>query len=196
MSLRIIVQPSELISLVEAAEFLRADFSAAEEDTIESMITAARQWCEEYLRRSIGVQTLELTLAAFPSVGRQAIVLPPPIISVTSLKYLDPDGVEQTLVKDTDFYEALDSEPGELIPVGAWPATLGTADSVRVRFQAGYSAAGIPTGTIELPQTIKIAMLLQISDLYENRDAQVVQPLTANPTLERLLSQHRLEQGI
>jgi hypothetical protein len=47
-----------------------------------------------------------------------------------------------------------------------------------------------------LPATIKTAMLMYIADLYENREAQVEKPLTANLAVERLLSTYRLEQGI
>lgn len=193
MGLRVITPPSEIITVAEAAEFLRADFSDDEQPVIEAMITAARQWVEEYLRRSIGAQTLEITIENFPSRGRQAILLRPPVIEVVDFTYLDADGDSQTLVEDVDFRIALDSEPGEVTPVSAWPIALGTADCVRLRYQCGYYGSGSP---VNLPKTIRTAILMQVADLYNNREAYVERPLSANPTLERLLSPYRLEMGV
>lgn len=191
--LRVVTAPEEVITVAQAAEFMRIDFSSDEQETIGVMITAARQWCEKYLFRVIGPQTLELTLEQFPCYGRRSIILPPPVIEVDSLIYLDSNGAEQTLVEGTHFRVALKAEPGEITPIGSWPVALGTADAVRVTFQAGYYAEGSP---VDLPKTIRKAMLMQIADLYENREAQGEHALTANPTLERLLSMYRLEMGV
>jgi uncharacterized phiE125 gp8 family phage protein len=197
MSIKIITPvASELISVAEAAEFLRIDSYSSETTTISAFITAARQWCEEYLGRSIGVQTLELVLERFPSKG---IVLPAPLVSITSIKYLDTSNVEQTIAA-ADYYVAEDQDPPTVKHKdgsGAWPSTLNVDDAVRVRFQAGYQAEGdSPLISKELPNTIKIAMLMIIVDLYENRTAQVDYTLSSNPTVERLLSMYRLEMGI
>lgn len=194
--LKVITPPSEIITVEEAADFMRIDFPDDEESTIEMMITAARQWCEEYLGRAIGVQTLELTLDQFPHLGKKAIFLRPPLISITSFTYLDSDAEEQSLVVDEDYFLAADAEPAQVRPYSCWPTTLNTADAVRIRFQTGYYPGGSPALSIELPRTIKQAILMQASDLYHNREAQVERPLTVNLTLERLLSMYRLEMGL
>lgn len=187
--LKVITAPSESITVAEAAEFMRAEFSSSEETLIESLITAARQWCEEYLFRAIGVQTLELRQGGFPS-GNGPIVLPSPLISVTSVKYLDYSQVEQTM--DSDDYIVSDAEPGMVVPVSAWPSAWASPDSLRVRFEAGYDNGESPS---EVPATLKTAMLMLVADMYENRTAQTEKQLVANPTVERLLSQYRLNMG-
>lgn len=196
MGLRIITAPSELITYTEAADFMRIDFPDDEQTVIEAMITAARQWCEDYIRQAIGVQTLEQTLTRFPYTGRKAIPLRPPVISISSFTYLDTNGDSQTLVENTDYYFSDDSDPAEVAPVGDWPVALGTADSVRIRYQTGYYGGGSPVTSEELPKTIRQAILMQVADLYQNREAQTEKPLTANKTIERLLSMYRLEMGI
>ncbi|MCK5581818.1 MAG: phage gp6-like head-tail connector protein [Candidatus Omnitrophica bacterium] len=197
MSIKIITQPEEILTVSEVADFLRIDFPDEETTEIQNMITAARLWCEEYLQRSIGIQTLETILGAFPTIGRQEIKLFPPVISVTSVKYLDTNNDEQTLVVGTDFYSSVDSEPGEVVPVSAWPVSLDVANSVRVRYTTGYSDPGnSPLLSTALPSSIRLAMLMQIGDLYENREAQTTHTLTANPTIERLVSVYRLGMGI
>lgn len=190
---KIITAPEELITVDEAAEFMRAEFSVAEESLVESLITAARQWCEEYLRRAIGVQTLELRQNGFPAYAGP-IILRSPIIEVNSVKYLDEDGDEQTL--DEDEYLVSDAEPAQIVPVSAWPVTYDLADSVRVEYEAGYSDGGSPEVSQPLPRTIRTAILMMVADMYANREAQTDKPLTANPTVERLLSMYRLEMSI
>ena len=194
--LKIITPPSEIITVNEAAEFMRADFPEQETDMIEGIITASRQWCEEYLRRAIGIQTLEITLDSFP----KKILLRPPLISVTSIKYYDSNGDQQTM-NASDYRVSKNSEPATIIPssdsstTGIWPTTLEADDAITIRFVTGYQDGGSPFVSKELPKTIRTAMLMQIADLYANRESQVEKPLSANPTLERLLSTLRLEMG-
>ena len=192
--LKLITAPDEIITLEEAAEFIRAEFSASEETLIASLITAARQLCEEYLFRRIGVQTVELRAKGFP-VNNSPIVLPAPLIEVESIKYLDSNNVEQTL--DEAEYVVSEASPVLITPVNSWPETSQAGDSLRVTFQCGYCEVGTSPEIPEaLPATIRTAMLMQIADMYENREAQVERPLSANPTLANLLAPYRLEMGI
>jgi len=192
--LKLITAPEEIITVDEVSEFIRAEFSDSEETIIESLITASRLMCEEYLFRKIGVQTVEFRDCCFP--GRiSPIILPAPLISVTSIKYLDMDNAEQTL--DASEYLVSDSAPGMITPVNSWPSTSNSRDSLRVTFDTGYSAPGeSPRLSEDLPETIRVAMLMQIADMYENREAQVEKPLSANQTLVNLLAPYRLEMGI
>jgi len=190
---KLITGPEETITVAEAAEFMRAEFSESEETLIEELITAARLMCEEYLFRRIGVQTLELRDKGFPA-NNAPIILPAPLISVTSIKYLDENNEEQTL--DEEDYIVSDSAPGMIIPVSSWPAASAAGDSLRIEFICGYNTGESPVELEELPKTIKTAMLMQIADMYENREAQLEKPLAANQTLVNLLAPYRLEMGI
>jgi uncharacterized phiE125 gp8 family phage protein len=128
-------------------------------------------------------------------VNNSPIVLPAPLVSVTSIKYLDASNVQQTLAASE--YVVSDSSPALITPVNSWPETSGSGDSLRVRFSTGYSAPGTsPMLSEALPATVRTAMLMQIADMYENREAQVERPLSANPTLANLLAPYRLEMGI
>lgn len=188
--LKVITAPEEIITVDEAAEFMRIDAPGDEQDTILAMITASRQWCEEYLRRAIGIQTLELTLPCFP----KKILLRPPFIELISVKYIDTNGDEQELTED-DYILSSNSEPAALTAQGCWPSVQEADDSVTIRFRTGYQAGGSPFESLEVPSTIKTAILMQTADLYCNRESQVEKPLNVNPTLERLLSTLRLEMG-
>jgi len=192
--LKLITAPEEMITVEAASVFMRAEFSVSEENLIKSLITASRQMCENYLFRFIGVQTVEFRRHKFPG-NNTPILLPAPVLTVTSIKYLDADNVEQTL--DRSEYIVSDSAPALITPIGSWPETFRSGDSVRVLFTAGYCDPGDSPNVPEpLPDTIRIAMLLQIADMYENREAQVEKPLSANQTLVNLLAPYRLEMGI
>lgn len=192
--LKLITAPDEIITVDEAASFIRAEFSSEEEDLIETFITASRVMCENYLFRRIGVQTIELRDKGFP-INNSPIILPAPLLSVESIKYLDTDNEEQTL--DSDDYVVSDSAPGIITPVSAWPSASLAGDSLRVEFITGYSDPGAsPILSEALPKTIKLAMLMQIADMYDNREAQSEKPLVANQTLVNLLSPYRLEMSI
>ncbi len=191
---KLITAPDEMVTVDEAAEFMRAEFSESEETLIESLITASRIMCEEYLFRRIGVQTVELRDRGFPA-NNAPIVLPAPLISVTSIKYIDTNGNEQTL--DHEEYAVSDSAPGMIVPVNSWPDTSDAGDSLQVRFVTGYSDPGeSPAQSEALPKTIRTAILMQVADMYEHREAQSEEVLIVNQTLVNLLAPYRLEMGI
>jgi len=196
MSTRIITPPDELITVAQAAAFMRLDSYASESDVISAITTASRQWCEEYLNRAIGPQTLETIRDGFPIYGKRGVTLRSPLISLTSVKYLDTSNTEQTLTLNTDFFLDDDSDQPAVRPYSTWPVALGISNSVKVRYTAGYNDPSESPNTWPLPKTIRQAMLMLIADMYENREAQSEKPLTANRTIENLLSMYRLEMGI
>ena len=65
---------------------------------IDALITAAREYGEQYTKRALAQQTLEASLDAFPDSDDDRIDLPrAPVASITSVKYTDTSGTEQTI---------------------------------------------------------------------------------------------------
>lgn len=174
MALRLITVPSvEPVTLTEAKAHLRVDHTA-DDTLISAYIAAARTDCEEWTARAFVTQTWELVLDEFPV---DEIMLPrPPLQSVTSIKYDDGNGIEQTLAVDQYTVDNV-SQPGWVVPVlSGWPSsTFEGINSVRIRYVAGYLNADSPADlTANIPQSIKSAILLQVGRLYENREDVVV----------------------
>lgn len=97
--------------------------------------------CGQYLRRS----------------QRRGIVIPlPPLQSVTSVKYLDTDGVQQTL--DPATYVVQKGEPSHIVLANGatWPSVLLMPEAVTIRFVAGYG-----DNEADVPQPIRLAIALQ-----------------------------------
>jgi uncharacterized phiE125 gp8 family phage protein len=177
MSLVLITAPAvEPITLVEARAHLRitADGSPpthADDDYVTALIQAARQHLDGkdgWLNRALITQTWELVLDEFPD---QEIRIPlPPLQSITSIKYDDADGVEQT-VDPANYVVDTKAQPGWVVPVStySWPSTMDTINAVRVRFAAGYGAAGT-----NVPMPIRQAMLLLVGAWYQSRESVVI----------------------
>jgi uncharacterized phiE125 gp8 family phage protein len=151
---------AEPITLAEAKLHLRVDHD--DEDTfITSLITAAREYCEGFQNRAFITQTITLTLDEFPC---EFVVPQPPLKSVTSIKYIDVNGVQQTLAASV-YKVDTQSEPGRIVPAynQSWPGIRGDINSVEVIYEAGYGAAAA------VPERIKAAIKLLVGHYYVNR---------------------------
>ncbi len=166
---RVVVEPiEEPVTLAEAKKHLRVDHD--DDDTlIMDRIVTARRSCEIEARRAFVTQTLEMSLEEWP--GDEDIDLPwPPLQSVTSIKYIDIDGVTHTF-DAANYVVYTNVEPGEVYLKwnAVWPsAQLQPGPSIAIRYVAGY---GLATA---VPALYKAAILLLVGHLYENREAVVV----------------------
>lgn len=162
MGVKVITAPTQpVIDLTIVKLQCRID-DAFDDALLTIWIEAARKYCEHYTQRAIGTQTLELALDEFPT---NAISLPSgPVSSITSIKYVDLDGIEQTL---SGLLYVLDNYSfthyAMLADGAAWPEILGVANAVKVRYVTG-----------SMPDEVKSAMLLLIGGYHRNREAQIV----------------------
>jgi uncharacterized phiE125 gp8 family phage protein len=171
MALKYISGPAtEAVTLAEAKAHARVTISD-DDNLITSYVKMGRQYIESWLGRMFVEQTWELTLDAFPD---DAVQLPlAPLISVTSVKYLDADAVEQTL-DPLEYQVDADSEPGWIIPVTAWPETGDYVNAVRVRFKCGYLNAA------SVPEPLKLANLMCAAHMYDQRHPVIVGTIASN----------------
>lgn len=159
--MRIITSPTvEPITLADVkAQLGIPTADTATDALITRRITEARQWAEDYMQRAIFTQTQEVRFDDFPPIMRlreriqlpdryfdfDAIKLPfPDLQSVVSIKYIDIDGVEQTITASdyvVDTYDYL----GAVRPAYglAWPSVRSEANAVRVQYKCGYGVTSI-----------------------------------------------------
>ena len=166
--LTLITPPAtEPLTLEDAKLHLRED-GTAQDALITSLIKAAREHVEGFLGRALVTQTWDLTLDGFPSSG-EVLIPRPPLVSVTSVKYLDAAGVQQTMTA-SDYVVDVAQQPGRVfLAYGAnWPTIQTRQNAVVIRFVAGYGAAA------SVPESIKAAVKLLVGHWYENREAAIV----------------------
>lgn len=202
---RVLVEAPEadVVTLEEMKKHLREDsndFDDYIEGLTASVISTIDPASGGGLGRALREQTWELQLRGFPTCESEdglLIRLPfPPLIEVVSVKYDNLNGVEQTLVEDTDFrVVGLGGRSKQsLIPLynSYWPSARCYPASVRIRFTCGYAVSeGEPD---LLPEAIKAYIKLMVGDLYANREASSITTgsLVQNPNFERLLDPHRV----
>ena len=153
----------EPITLTEAKLNLRVDCDA-DDDLITALIVAARQWCEDYENRAYITQTITMALDWLP----RRIILPKPKLQlVTSVKYIDDAGDQQTLSSD-EYDVDIIREPGQIVRSfnGTYPSVRNQVNAVEIIFVAGYGAAAS-----DVPQKTKQAIYLLVTHWYENRIA-------------------------
>lgn len=162
--LKLITAPAaEPVTLAEAKLHARVDTSA-DDSLINVFIAAARQEAEHITGRALITQTWEQVLPAFADAMELHLA---PVASITSVKYLDGAGAEQTLAGTV--YDLIDEAlPPRLVrKTGqSWPATFAADDAVRIRFAAGYGADGT-----FVPQPIRAWILVRVASLYAQREA-------------------------
>jgi hypothetical protein len=109
----------------------------------------------------------------------------PRLQSVDYVKYLDTNGVRQTLDPTLYIVDAV-SEPGIIAPAydTFWPDSRSVPNAVQIGFTCGYGlAAAVPDG-------IKAWMKIFIATLYENREQVAILPrgkVEPLPYVDRLL---------
>jgi uncharacterized phiE125 gp8 family phage protein len=176
----------EPVTLADMKEHLRVELHD-DNDLITDLMRAAREHVEDFTNRQLMLATWTYTLRTFP--GSRIIELPKaPLSSVTSIKYDDDDGTEQTF--SSDYYSVYtNTEPGyvELDQDYNWESTYGDSQDVTITFVAGYATAAA------VPFQLKHAIKLLVAHWYEHREAVIdgMPPQTLPIGLDRLLWPHR-----
>lgn len=167
-------EPLDLDSEVAPALKLTADELAASRVFLAVTIAGARLACESYTGRKLVTQTVEIWLDDWYERGVWRcgrLLLPfPPVQSITSIKYLDSAGVEQTWSATTGY--------DFLIPAGetgaraevfprygtSLPAIRSQPGAIKIRSVVGY------TPLAAVPARIKQGMLVYITEAWARRD--------------------------
>lgn len=178
----------EPVSVEEMKAYARVD-SGAEDAVLESLIRAARLWCEAYTRRVFMRQSWELTLFE-PPAGRVIELPKAPLAEVLSMHFEYDDGqsdlwpVSHVVVHD----RAL---PGRIVlkEEASWPFIGSCEASLRITYAAGYGYA-----PQDVPETIRLAIKQMALHWYENRDLSAEGAMIGRLPLmaEALLAEHRV----
>ena len=185
----------EPLTVAEAKLHLRVDIS--DDDVfIGTLITAAREWVEAYLDRTLITTQLILRAAEFPTEELE-LARPPMATAGTAtavvITYTLADTTTATL--STALYRVdRTSTPGNVAPIinGTWPSdVIEDANAVAVTYWAGYG----PTSA-SVPATIRHACLMLIGHWYESRSTVLV-GVTSKPlefAVESLLASNNWGQ--
>lgn len=161
----------------------------------DALVTALNESAEEYvkdtLQRSLVNETFELSLDEFPLSGCPIGIPRTPLVSVTSIKYTDTDGVGQTLAA-TEFKVDNKVEPAAIYEahLKTWPSTRDEVNSVRVVFVAGFGNAAD-----DVPNQFKTIIKQIFVHWYEHREPMKDKTWTEIPEhLNALIDKFRIQR--
>jgi len=194
---------SEPVTLIEARLQCRVDpidsldsdgnGTHPDDDLLEALITAARQYCENFLGLTLTPKTLEIALDEWPTDDDGIIELPMgPVSSIVSINV----GTSSDSLMDPDDYVLDDfSVPNRLVPATTWTAITAETNTIRIIYTVGYDGPNSSDGPA-LPKTIVQAMKLLIADWYKHReDTDAGDERIPNGVLS-LLRPHRIRLGM
>jgi len=166
-SLKKITEPTvEPVTLAETKTHLRVDIDT-DDAYIQTLVKAAREFCEDYLDSTISQAKYRMKLDFFPAEIR--LPKPPMIASGTntavSVTYIENSGGSTATLSVSQYRVDRDSLPGRIYPLygGSWPSHLSDQNSVTVEWWAGTTG--------EISQKIKHAILMIVHHWYESRSA-------------------------
>lgn len=175
---------------------IRLTATTVEDDLLNAIITAGREHVEDITRRAIITQTWDYFLDEWPNSNM--IKIPRGNLQTGGfLMYyheVDTDDTKATttMTLTTDYLIEQNGDQCGFVtlPYGeTWPSfTHWPLQSIQIRYVCGWTTRAL------VPYKIKAALKLICSDLYANREAQIVsgQNYQENKTVQRLLQSSRL----
>ena len=207
---------AEPITAEELDAHLRGDgvLASEEGDLLNTLITAAREYVEEFTRRALITQSWTLVMDAWPSVkndglgwwdgvregsislGTQGYVELPvgPLQSVTSVTTYDDDN-SSTVFAASNYFIDTNATPGQLIlnTGTVWPVFTRTRNGIEIVYVAGYGDAAT-----DVPGALRQAVKMLAAHWYENREfvkTQSDQNQAASPLhVQSILNRYRVKR--
>lgn len=161
------------VTRTEAKLYCRVD-DTAEDSLFDKLIIAGTVFAEEYCRSCFTYKTdattsgkWTYTLDAFPSDSSKIELPRPPLRGVTTIKYYDENGTQQTW-SSSEYRTVVSDFPGfvEVDDDYDWPETDVRPEAVEIIFTAGYTAA------IDVPNTVQDAILCYVAHRYRTREPE------------------------
>ncbi len=164
----------EPVTLAEAKAHLRVD-TATDDAYIGSLISAAREWCEQYLDRTLVHTQWVMRFDRFPPDGTMDIELPRPPMATAgtttavAMTFTFENGTTSTY-STASYRVDRDGVPGTVKTLygQTWPPHLQDDNAISVTWWGGYGASGT-----SVPAAIRHAILMLTAHWYESRQAAV-----------------------
>jgi uncharacterized phiE125 gp8 family phage protein len=145
--------------------------SEVENSLLEQYVAAATRHFEWSTGRTVPETEWELAMDRFPAERWFKLPLGFPLISVTSIKYMERDGTDITWAPSK---YVVDIYLGRIAPAygESWPSfTPYPLSAVRTRYRAGQAIASPP---VLAEPGIKLCIMEMVGSMYEHRESIVL----------------------
>lgn len=149
------------VTLDEAKTHLRV-VHTDDDMYITTLLLAATKWAEEFQRKVYVSRTCTDYLDEWQTIIRPIYS---PLVSVTSIKYYDINGVQQTL-NAANYRVDTNTEPARITEAydESWPDIRSITNTIEIAYIAGYGTAAA------VPDDVKAAIKLIVGHFYEHRE--------------------------
>tara|TARA_R100001086_G_scaffold203202_1_gene119284 strand:- start:165 stop:743 length:579 start_codon:yes stop_codon:yes gene_type:complete len=175
------------ITLTEAKTHLKVD-TTADDTFITNLIKSATSSAQEYTNRFFITTTIQQYGDKWEDISN---LFKSPVLSVSHIKYVDPDGTLQTLSTNVYFVDEV-NKPARigLKPNQSFPTIIDRLNAVYVEYRVGTAA-----GPDEVDEGIRQALLLTIGNWYQNRQAVVTGTIATELPMNAkfLLDQYKIQ---
>ncbi|ADJ24768.1 phiE125 gp8 hypothetical protein [Hyphomicrobium denitrificans ATCC 51888] len=176
---------SDPVTLAEAKAQMRV-LHSNEDALIERIISAASRHVENRIGRNLVKRTVTYKREGFPRGGVPVVLPRPPVISITSITFVDPKGDTITL-SPNDYFLAASLIEYWVLPKTAWPLAARGIPSVTIVYESGYGAMDS-----DVPEDLRHAVLLLVQHFYAHRSAVMEGPAVVTPmAVDALIEPHK-----
>lgn len=185
MTYALITPPAvEPLTLAEVKMHLRLD-GTEEDSLLSALIVAARDYLERETGLCLITQGWRLYLDDWPETGLIQIAKGP-LQVIQDITVYDAEGVASAVSLDGHVLDAV-SEPARLC-LAHRPPVGKSLNGIEINMLAGFGDSAL-----QVPDTLKRAMLMHVALMYELRGAiaQDMQPAAVPSGYERLISPYR-----
>jgi uncharacterized phiE125 gp8 family phage protein len=157
---------TNLVTKTEAKNYIKVDFTA-DDDLIDDMILAAQYAIEAFTGKTL-IETKYRIFLEYDELEDRRYTLPfSPHSTVDSVKSVDLDGTETTLVLNSDYYK-VGTTKFDLVFMTFVSTTGLTLPNYKIEFTSKWAASP------GIPELYKQAVLKAIENFYCNRGSYVV----------------------
>lgn len=155
-----------VVTVEEVRKQLRLQ-TTSEDESVRTYIAAATGTVEAFLNRQLLEATLTQTLPRFPSGADSIRLRRTPLVSVTSIFYIESDGSSTEFVTANQWTAVIDKEPG-LVALQFdvdWPETRAQpVNPVTIIYKAGYGGQ-----SKDVPPEIRLCVIAASAHYFEHR---------------------------
>lgn len=170
------------ISLLDVKAHLRYDELSSQDDQLEAYIMAAVRDVERVYGMAILTKTIKEYWSAFPcSADKPLLLRINPVQSVTSVEYIDQNGLTQTWDTDEWTYGGFNGYTFiQPVPGYTWPITWAVPNAITITYEAGFGDT-----PADVPANIAQALKIMVGDMDLRREDAVQSMPRASENLLR-----------
>ncbi len=162
------------------------------DDYLLGLIRAATDYIERVTGRDLIERVWYEYFDRFPSGNGDIELKKGPVVSIAGITYTNPDASPQQVTVATSVYGLDNGITPSIVYLKHnqnWPTVTTMHNGVRIEYTSGYSPAGDDDPAVNVPEPLKQAIKMIVSDLFEHREHHLEMQTYKNPAVDMLIGE-------